>query len=115
MRTSIVSLLACCCACSVGDPATQSTPDMEHSQATLICDTIIDGLPEVPPNFASVGDVVAFPSGTQQAPPQTPPPDSDQLFAKTGLIVRADSAFELLVPEGSNLPPKILKTVQEGW
>lgn len=107
MRAHLALLVACVCSCSDGDDVTQSVPDAERTQTTLVCGQAIDGMPEVVPRYTIVGDVVAFPSGTQQAPPETPHPQHGQLFAKAGLVVRADSAFELIVPAGS--------TTRIGW
>ena len=100
MRTSLFLLLACSFSCSVGREATRSTLDPEPSEATSICDQAITGFPEVQPNDNIVGDIVAFPSGCCRWGQQDL--DFGQFFSKTGLIVRADSAFEILVPEGSN-------------
>ncbi len=99
IRTSIVLCLACSVSCSDGHEATQSTLDAEPTETTLLCDQVIDGLSELRPKDSIVGDVVAFPSLTLQVGPQDL--DFGQFFSKTGLIVRADSAFEIVVPEGS--------------
>lgn len=99
MRTSLILLLACPFSCSGGPEATQSAFDAELTETILLCDQVIDRLSELRPQDSIVGDIVAFPSLTLQMGPQDL--DFGQFFSKTGLIVRADTAFEILVPEGS--------------
>lgn len=101
MRVSfVILLLASSLSCSDDHEVTQSA--LEQTEHTINCEHIIGTESEasVRSDRTIVGDVVAFPMGTLHEP-AGPDLDFGQLFAKSGLVVRADSAFELLVPAGS--------------
>ena len=101
MRVSFaILLLASSLCCNDNHEITQSA--VEQTEHTINCEHIIgtESDANVHSNRTIVGDVVAFPLGELQEP-VGPDLDFGQLFAKTGLVVRADSAFELLVPAGS--------------
>lgn len=96
----VVTLIGC-----RGGPPTSSTPteSMPAGKASrLDCAEPIAGLAQPPENYEAIGDVIAIPTSRSSARPlQADSPDlsdpSHRLFAKTGLLVRADRASELAV------------------
>src|ERR1035437_5946594 len=72
-----------------------------ESSVDLECRNYIDHDPP-PPDFENVLGVVALPTSSRAAALQTsrtPGADSPvRLFAKTGLVIRAGTTFELVVP-----------------
>ena len=72
------------------------------SSAALVCRNYIDQHPP-PPYFEKVLDVVALPTSSKAAALQTgrtgDPDPAVRLFAKTGLVIKAGTKFELVVPD----------------
>jgi len=68
----------------------------------LVCRNYIDQHPP-PPEFEKVLDVVALPTSSKAAALQTgrtgDPDPAVRLFAKTGLVIKAGTKFELVVPD----------------
>lgn len=82
--------------------APETKPE-ERSTATLDCAHVIQEIDEVPEGMPSIEGVVAFAVGSDwQLETVSRYPSSEQLFAKSGLLVRTESAFELRVPEGES-------------
>lgn len=71
------------------------------SSAALVCRNFIDHDPP-PPDFETVLGVVALPTSSKAAALQTSrggdPDPAVRLFAKTGLVIKAGTTFELVVP-----------------
>ena len=85
--------------------ASSSTPSSGSPiapSAALVCRNFIDQHPP-PPDFEKVLDVVALPTSSKAAALQTSrggdPDPAVRLFAKTGLVIRAGTTFELVVPD----------------
>ena len=72
------------------------------SSAALVCRNYSDQHPP-PPDFEKVLDVVALPTSSKAAALQTSrtgePDPAVRLFAKTGLVIKAGTKFELVVPD----------------
>ncbi len=72
------------------------------SSAALVCRNYIDQRPP-PRYFETVLDVVALPASSKAAALQTSrtaaPDPAVRLFAKAGLLIRAGTKFELVVPD----------------
>jgi hypothetical protein len=69
----------------------------------LDCKHAIQELDRPPPGFSRIGEVVALQTGAHSTL-QTPQPDAEygQLFAKTGLLVRKNAVFDLVVPDSAS-------------
>ena len=72
------------------------------SSAALVCRNFIDQHPP-PPDFENVLGVVALPTSSKAAALQTgrtgDPDPAVRLFAKNGLVIKAGTTFELVVPD----------------
>jgi len=64
------------------------------------CGESVDQVAEVPEGYEAVLGVVALPAGRVLNAGDAEP---GRLFAKQGLLVRADAVFELVVPTGSGM------------
>ena len=98
--TAALGLLALvgCSTTTAPDAAPPSTAGRSVATAevtTLTCAAAIDGDP--PPDYATVLDVVALPTGRVLGAYDSGDPTAPALFAKTGLVVRAHASFELEV------------------
>ncbi|WP_203858444.1 hypothetical protein [Plantactinospora mayteni] len=92
---------------ALGDPAaTGSGPD--GTGAALSCAHVIDRIDAPPDGWTTMVAAVAM-TRDRLEPSPTGGTDPARLFAKTGLVVRADSRVELAVPAGSAGRPWI------GW
>jgi len=82
--------------------ATQQAGSSIVSSATLACSNYIDQHPP-PSYFEKVLDVVALPTSSKAAALQTgrtgDPDPAVRLFAKTGLVIKAGTKFEMVVPD----------------
>jgi hypothetical protein len=74
-------------------PSTSSQP-VSPDVMTLTCAGAIDGGPP-PSGYETVLDVVALPTGEVLGAYDSGDPTTPALFAKTGLLVRAGTSFEL--------------------
>ena len=91
-------------ASSTSDPShsAASAGSSIASSAALVCRNYIDQRPP-PPYFETVLEVVALPTSNKAAALQTGrtanPDPAVRLFAKTGLVIKAGTKFELVVPD----------------
>ena len=94
---------------SVQPPNAGQAPSTPTVSGSVPCDQAIDAPVELPPDFVVVLDSVALPVGRTL---QVNPAGSESelpLFAKHGLVVRADATVELRVPSDWET------RVQVGW
>jgi hypothetical protein len=78
-----------------------SSPSTASAVLTLRCEGAIDGDPP-PPDYEIVLGVVALPTGEALGAYDSADPATPALFAKTGLLVRAGTPFELEVTSQPN-------------
>lgn len=120
MTVIVLSLAIVSCSASSSTPVPIPTPttasgptlDPSHSpaaagssiasSAALECRNYIDQH-QPPPDFEKVLDVVALPTSSKATALQTgrtgDPDPAVRLFAKTGLVIKAGTKFELVVPD----------------
>lgn len=110
MRTMVLAVLAAallgvgCSGGGGGDPApgppAPTAMRLVAGAEALVCTSPIDALTAPPEEFEIVAGVVALETGrTLQAGPSGETDPAYALFAKTGLLIRADAQFELSVPD----------------
>jgi hypothetical protein len=91
-------LLTAVCSCEPAAPPPEPSPG-SYALTTLPCEDAIGSTATPGPDMSTVFDRVALPTGRAlQAEPSRDPDPAAKLFAKSGLLIKRDVAFDLIVP-----------------